>query len=85
MGVACHCMPSHAALPYQGVVLPQTICLARKEGPGGWVDVLTMGKHVWRREPWVGEGYGRPLNSAPLYKGIRVLAPRRSSALPPIA
>ena len=37
-------------------------------------------RHVWEREPWAGEGYGRPQNFAPLDGGIRVSAPPRGFA-----
>ena len=37
-------------------------------------------RHVQEREPWAGEGYGRPQNFAPLDGGIRVSAPPRGFA-----
>ena len=37
-------------------------------------------RHVWEREPWAGEGYGRPQNFAPLDGRIRVSAPPRGFA-----
>ena len=37
-------------------------------------------RHVREREPWAGEGYGRPQNFAPLDSGIWVPAPPRGFA-----
>ena len=37
-------------------------------------------RHVREREPWAGEGYGRPQNFAPLDGGIWVPAPPRGFA-----